>query len=370
MYRLPLFVALFIVAVPAQNQGLVLQNGTTDWIDVPFSASLVPSGGITAEAWVTYDGSTLGPGWRFPTLFRMDPSPNQASWFLRVEAGQSRANRLLWWVSTTTGDYSIGWTFPAATLMAWTHVAGTYDGSTLRLVVNGVEVAQGVGSGPIVNRGGTFRIGNGDQAIPGGEAWNGEIDEVRVWPFARSQAAIAAAMGQRLSSVPGEVSTWNLDGDAVDSSGTNHGTGIGTPVFAPNSLVLQPMPFGALNLGVASGCRPNGLAAVTAYATLGNAGFGFVGTRAPAGAGGFAILSLAALPVPVPVLGIQVFVDPGAGSSTFLLANSLGTGTVGLPVPNAQNFIGVSVLAQFGWLDPTCPGGVSASNVVLAAVQP
>lgn len=25
-------------------------------------------GGVTAEAWITYDGGTLGTGWRFPIV--------------------------------------------------------------------------------------------------------------------------------------------------------------------------------------------------------------------------------------------------------------------------------------------------------------
>jgi hypothetical protein len=171
--------------------------------------------------------------------------------------------------------------------------------------------------------------------------------------------------------MPGEVSTWNLDGDAVDSSGGNHGAGVGSPTFAANTLVQQVISFpGALNFGAGSGCRATGLAAVPALANVGNAGFGFVATRAPAGAGGFALVSSATLPSPLPILGIQVFVDPTAAVSTFVFANAVGTGAVALPVPNVAGFVGLVVFAQFGWLDASCAGGVSASNGVLATVLP
>lgn len=358
-------------AVLAQNQGLVLQNGTLDYVDVPFAPTLVPSGGVTAEAWITYDGSTLGPGWRFPTVFRMDPSPNQASFFLRVEAGQTRANRLLWWVSTTNGDYSISWTFTAGALQAWTHVAGTYDGSALRIFVDGVQVAQGVGTGTIRNRGGVFRIGCGDLTVSGGETWNGEIDEVRVWPFARSAAAIASARLASLALMPGEVSSWRLDGDALDSSGTNHGAAVGAPTFAANTLVLQPVAFpGATNFGAATGCRTDALAAMTAVPSIGNAGFGIVGTRAPANAAGLSLLSLAALPAPLSVLGIDLLVDVNAGVSSFVQANALGTREVAFALPNNPTFAGAAVAAQFGWIDPSCPTGLSASNALAVIVLP
>jgi hypothetical protein len=274
-------------------------------------------------------------------------------------------------VSTVNGDYSISWNFGAGALQAWTHVAGTYDGITLRLFANGAQVAQGNGTGAIQNRGGVLRIGNGDQTVAGGEAWNGEIDEVRIWPFARPAAAIAAAMGQRLQSLPGEVSTWNLDGDGTDSSGSNHGAGVGGPVFAVNTLAQQVVSFpGVLNFGNASGCRTTGIAAVPALANLGSNGFGFVATRAPANAGGFAVVSTSTLPSPLTILGVQAFVNPSAAVSTFLIASPIGTSSVGLPVPNVAGFLGIVVFAQFAWLDPTCPNGVSASNGVLGTVLP
>lgn len=365
------FALVSSLALPAQNQGLSLVNGNITHADVPFSSTLVPTGGLTAEAWVTYDGSTLGSGWRFPTAFRMDPSPNQASYFLRVEAGQTRANRLLWWVSTTNGNYSISWNFAAGALIPWTHVAGTYDGATLRLFVNGAQVAQGTGTGAIQNRGGVFRIGNGDVTVLGGETWNGQIDEVRVWPFARSAAAIASTMGMRLQAMPGEVSTWNLDGDFLDSSGLNAGTGTGSPAFAVNTRPEQVVPFpGSLNLGAASGCRTNGLAAIAALANVGNAGCAFVGTRAPAGAGGFSLLSLGALPAPWQVLGVDVLVDPNLGATSFVLANALGTATLGFGIPNDVGYVGLGFYTQFLWLDASCANGVSASNAVFASILP
>jgi hypothetical protein len=365
--------SLFALAVtaPAQNQGLSLTNGTTAYVDVPYSPTLVPTGGITVEAWVTYGATPLPSGWRFPTIVRGDPTPNQSSYFLRVEAGQTQTNRLLWWVTTTNGNYTVGYNFTAGALLTWTHVAGTYDGSTLRLFVNGAQVAQSNGTGPIRDYGGGVRIGSGDLTVNGGETWNGEIDEVRIWPFARSAAAIASAMNTHLHSMPGEVSTWNLDGNAQDSSGLNHGTAVGTSPFAANTLALQTIATsGAWNFGAGTGCRTTGLAAVPAVATVGNAAFGFVGTRAPAGQGGFALLALATLPAPFPILGIDVLVDLNAGVSLFLFANAIGTSSVVVAIPADPSFVTVSLAAQYVWLDTTCPNGLSASNGVVVSILP
>jgi Concanavalin A-like lectin/glucanases superfamily len=369
---LPLAAFLLAAAATAQNQGLSLQNGTVSYVDVPFSPTLVPSGGITVEAWVTYDSSTIGSGWRYPTVVRMDPSPNQSSYFLRVEAGNTLNNTLLWWVSTQNGNFTISWPFAAGTLLSWTHLAATYDGTTMRLFVNGNQVAQGTASGTILNLGNVLRIGDGDLTVVGGETWNGEIDEVRVWPFARSAAAIQSTMGMSLGLVPGEVSTWNLDGNAMDSSGSNHGAGVGSPTFATNSLVLQPEPFsGAINFGTGTGCHSNGLSAVAALANVGNGGFGLVGTRGPAGQGGFLLLSMASLATPYQILGVSVLVNLSVvGTTSFVQNSALGTCTVGLPIPNNNGFVGLGLDAQFLWLDGACPNGVSASNGVVVAILP
>ena len=60
----------------------------------------------------------------------------------------------------------------------WTHVAGTYDGATLRLFINGQEVAhQDYAGGITYNAAGTT-LGARDSA--GDFAWPGALDEIRV----------------------------------------------------------------------------------------------------------------------------------------------------------------------------------------------
>jgi hypothetical protein len=66
----------------------------------------------------------------------------------------------------------------ALPLNTWSHVAGTYDGVTLRLFVNGVEVANRAQTGPITTSTGPLTIG-GDPDYR--QYWAGKIDEVRVY---------------------------------------------------------------------------------------------------------------------------------------------------------------------------------------------
>lgn len=357
-------------ALPAQNQSLVLTNGVDGYVEVATAPTLMPASGLTVEAWVTYD-SSLGSGWRFPTIVRMDPSSSQTPYFLRVEAGQTMTNRLLWWVQTSNGTFNANWFFPAGTLANWTHLAGTYDGAAIRIFANGVEVATAPATGTLLATNGVFRIGSGDLTISGGETWNGAIDEVRVWPFARDAAAITSTMDLRLASIPGEVSTWNLDGDATDSSGANVGAMVGSTAFAASTRPETALPFnGLLPFGSASGCQSGAVCAATAPATVGNAGFAYVGFRSAGSPLGLAVVGLTALPAPFPVLGIDVHVDPTSGVLLTALPAATGTAHVPLPIPNDPSLPGFALHTQFAWLDATCAGGFSASNALTSIIVP
>jgi hypothetical protein len=234
--------ALLSVTVQAQDQVAILMNGVDGYAEVPASPSLVPAA-ITVEAWVVYDESTLPVGgFRWPTLVRSNITPGAESYFLRVDAGQTNIRRLRWMVSTTnSGRVSVSWDFPAGGLLGWTQVAATFDGTTSSLYVNGGLVGSAPASGTIVNSGGNFRIGKGDDTGGPVEVWNGAIDELRLWSYARSPAEIAAGMFQVINAAPFLEGSWHMDGDALDASGTgNHGTVVGTVAFGPPSRPLAP----------------------------------------------------------------------------------------------------------------------------------
>jgi hypothetical protein len=76
---------------------------------------------------------------------------------------------------------------------AWTHIATTYDGTTQRLFINGVEVSSRPQTGAIAVGTGNLRIGGND--VWAGEYFQGLIDEVRVYNRALTAAEIAEDMG-------------------------------------------------------------------------------------------------------------------------------------------------------------------------------
>ena len=73
----------------------------------------------------------------------------------------------------------------------WTHLAATYDGSSIRLLVGGVEVARTPASGALLAAPGPLRIGAGGT---GGDRFVGRIDEVRVYGRALPKVEIVRDM--------------------------------------------------------------------------------------------------------------------------------------------------------------------------------
>lgn len=358
----------------AQNTGISLSNLADGYLDVAYAPQLVPQSGITVEAWITYDETTIPTGWRFPTLLRQGHSVGGSEdYFLRIEAGNSNSRTLRWKVVTANGGaVTVNWSFAAGRLLQWTHVAATYNGAQAVLYVDGVQVANAVGNGQPIRdlNAESLRIGKGSDVGTPMEVWNGQIDEVRLWPFARTAAEILQTKDLQLDSIPGRVSTWNLDNHLLDTSSGLHATATGSVPFVANSLNLTGFPaplsftFGAST----PGCLGSILTTIGSAPRPGNADFAAVATRVPAGAVGFGAIAFGVAPAPLSVAGIDYWLDPA--SSLLLLGTASTTGVLrqGLPLP-AWLPTGQSFGFQFGVFDPCGPQGVTSSDAIVVVVQ-
>ena len=72
----------------------------------------------------------------------------------------------------------------------WTHLAATYDRTTIRFYVNGIQVATAAQTAAISTSNAVLTIG----ADFYGEYFNGLIDEVRIYNRALTAAEILASM--------------------------------------------------------------------------------------------------------------------------------------------------------------------------------
>ncbi|MDP2896332.1 MAG: putative Ig domain-containing protein [bacterium] len=115
----------------------------------------------------------------------------------------------------------------------WHHVAGTYDGSTLSLYIDGqLENSIPTQLQPVHNNG---LLTLGWSPVGYLLSWNGRLDEVRVWNRCRTPQEINRTMNVRMTGTEqGLVAYWNLDEgagqDAHDLAGDdNHGQLGSTP---------------------------------------------------------------------------------------------------------------------------------------------
>jgi hypothetical protein len=163
-----------------------IQGMTPTWIKVPRSDSLDKTG-IT--------GSFSASAWVNPKAFDNDDDFNFA--ISRHEDGTPFE---IFALGTLSGRPSLGVHFFFATagealqIDRWTHIAGTYDGITLSVYVNGVLAeTKSIGWGIIGDN--THAIIGANQNIDVvKESWNGLIDEVRLYSDVISAEEVKADM--------------------------------------------------------------------------------------------------------------------------------------------------------------------------------
>lgn len=111
---------------------------------------------------------------------------------------------------------------------SWHHFAAVYDGTLMKLYVDGQLDAEKAVSGPISTN--DFEVWLGANAEVPGRNFAGQLDEFRVWNVARSEAEIQASQRRSVDPAsPGLVGYWKLNdgsGTTIASSkaGDNNGT--------------------------------------------------------------------------------------------------------------------------------------------------
>ena len=208
------------VILPSPNTGSAYFNGINQRVNSSDASPVNPSADpsayvitgntITVESWIypiglppQNDGDIIisRPYWGV--------EPYQAYELRIANWGEADAPRLEFVVSdgSVPGNWGGARASDPIALGTWIHVAGTYDGSMVRLCINGNLVAET----PY-----TADIGAGNAGFfVGGLNWQyfqGLIDEVRLWNVALSQAEIQARMNTTLTGTEtGLAGYWPLD---------------------------------------------------------------------------------------------------------------------------------------------------------------
>lgn len=170
-----------------QFGGALQFDGVNDTVSVPDDDSLDLTTGMTIEAWI-YPTATSGTR----DVLIKEGSVDLYNLYARNGGGSPESNVFVGGVNRV----AVG--APLA-VNTWVHLAGTYDGTTLRLFVNGAEAATQVVGGAIATSSGALRIGG--NAL-WGEYFQGRIDEVRVYNRALSASEIQTDMNTPVASEP------------------------------------------------------------------------------------------------------------------------------------------------------------------------
>lgn len=187
-------------------------DGINDYISAPYDTDQQPTSSLSLCAWIKPDSAANleniismiydTSGWNNPYY----------SYALKINADYS----ITFSVGFSDDDHEIKTSANVVSTSKWSHVAGTWDGSTMKIYIDGTLSKSGSESGTIVYDSYGIKIGSYNSNL----YFDGKIDDVRIYDDDLSNANLQEIM---------LMGHWKMDdsswGSVADSSG--HG-GAGT----------------------------------------------------------------------------------------------------------------------------------------------
>ncbi len=239
--------------VPASISALSF-DGSDDEVTMGQAPQLGASQ-FTLEAWIkpTGAGATASTGGggvvAVPLVAKgrgeADGNNRDANYFMGIDGSSDVLVADFESVDPSPNNFPVSGTTPISTLDVWYHVAATYDGATWRLYLNGVlDGSNTVNRTPRFDSIQHFSLGTAQTSTGASSGrFEGLMDEVRVWNYARTEAAIQSTMSIEIDSAPGLIGRWGLNETsgvtATDSAGNaNDGTIDGATYVTSNGLLI------------------------------------------------------------------------------------------------------------------------------------
>lgn len=222
-YSLVLGLALSFITF---SQNALDFDGMNDKVDVGNPPGLQIAGSnITVEAWI-YPTAWASLVWQGNVINQENNSSNDG-FMLRVGEG-GKIN--FGFGTANTSWYELNTPANTLSLNTWAHIAGTYDGTTIKIYKDGIQVATStVSAGAVVAGNIALTIG----ARRTDRFYTGKIDEVRLWNVTRTAAELAQGMTtEYCGMVPGLEFYLKLN--EGQAGGSNAGI-INAPDFSGNS---------------------------------------------------------------------------------------------------------------------------------------
>lgn len=190
------------------NSSCVKLNGTSSHVSFGSSNPVMPDSVITIEAWIK-PAAFAANVWQNSIVNKDGWTSGEEGFALRcggngvlsfVICGRTFASTAsLTWKEVKSPSGSIP-------LNTWSHVAGVFDGDTLRCYVNGLQVAKQAFTGMIRWQSTTAfyplmigRCPQGASSTSENRYFNGSIDEVRIWERVLSTSELQANMNNHIN---------------------------------------------------------------------------------------------------------------------------------------------------------------------------
>jgi hypothetical protein len=190
------------LSAPAVGNALIL-NGTSNYVGIPSNINnSITGNNITIEGWF-YITSTFNL-----TGLITEALGNDNNVKFGITSGEVSGVQKIYAGFTNSGTSTSVTSSENLSLNKWTHIAATYDGSSLKVYVNGTltgTVANSSGLPAGVDTWYLGRSANGSSYFPG------TMDEIRIWNSARSQSDINARKNRTISTVLELVGYYKLD---------------------------------------------------------------------------------------------------------------------------------------------------------------
>ncbi len=203
-------------------------NGTNNYVTVEDTGDLDPTGPSTVEAWVKLTKDTTD---ELHVVSHHDHGPRlgyllMAFGYARDDAGPARLGGCTRYYGGGFMQQAGFGTMSSITIGKWTHLAATYDGTSVRIHVDGKarDTIAAQTSPANADFSGVLRIGR--NALGQSFAWGGLIDEVRISKVARYGSADFVPAG-RFEADANTIALWHFDEGAgttvSDVAGTHPG---------------------------------------------------------------------------------------------------------------------------------------------------
>jgi Concanavalin A-like lectin/glucanases superfamily/Putative Ig domain len=217
-------------------------NGKSSMVSIPDSSSLHLTNGMTLEVWV--NPSNPGNGWQDLVC------KGNNNYYLDANNSDASGGGIFGGINTNVNAKGL-------TKGVWTHLAETYDGSSLRLYVNGAQIASTAASGNIASSTYPLQIG-GDSIF--GHYFKGIIDEVRVYSRALSQAEIQSDMNTTMAAptpamVSGNITPAVVAAETDTPRGAVRGRKVGNPAVPRGAVSMLTCSPTTVSAGAEATCE-------------------------------------------------------------------------------------------------------------------